>query len=85
MAVKMVLKKSNHDIENRLAKNIQILLSVYNYKMAEIGAVCGVSQPTLRNLIRDPKRMTISHITAIADLTGFGVTDLMTKTILEDL
>lgn len=85
MAVKMVLKKANHDIENRLAKNIQILLSVYNYKMAEIGAVCGVSQPTLRQLIRDPKRFTVSHITAIADLTGFGVLELMSKTIIEDI
>ena len=84
MAVKAVLRKSNHDIENRLAKNLQTLLGIYKYSMAEFGAVCGVSQPTLRNLIRDPKRMTISHLTAIADLTGFGVTDLITKTILEE-
>lgn len=84
MAVKTLLKKKNFSIENTLTKNLQILLGIYHYSMAELGAVCGVSQPTLRQLIRNPKRLTVDHLTAISDLTGFGVCDLLTKTILEE-
>lgn len=84
MAVKMMCKKKNFSIANTLTKNLQILLGIYHYSMAELGAVCGVSQPTLRQLIRNPKRMTVDHLTAIADLTGFEVCDLLTRTILED-
>lgn len=64
-----------------LSRNLNTLISIYNYSVAELCAVTAVSAPTFNTYRQDARRMRLEHVNAIAQLTGFTAQKLLFERI----